>query len=146
MIYDFYLVSSSLALLPTLKYYRLRSFSTIIFELPLDPFKVQFLVIINDVFVGPNIFDILTCAKYLLRESTTRDGASTRVTWGPWIQSRYHYTPRCIHRARTMTHGSIWWDLNTRPSIYNHFNFTTCFAPPRAVYICLALLLLINLD
>ena len=65
MIYDFYLVPSSLALLPTWKYYRLRSFSTIIFELPLDPFKVQFLVIINDVFVGPNIFDILTCAKYL---------------------------------------------------------------------------------
>ena len=129
MIYDFYLVPSSLALLPTLKYYRLRSFSTIIFELPLDPFKVQFLVIINDVFVGPNIFDILTCAKYLLRESTTRDGASTRVTWGPWIQSRYHYTPRCIHRARTMTHRSIWWDLNTRPSIYNHFNFTTFYAP-----------------
>ena len=65
MIYDFYLVSSSLALLPTLKYYRLRSFSTIIFELPLDPFKVQFLVIINDIFVGPNVFDLLTCAKYL---------------------------------------------------------------------------------
>ena len=80
MIYDFYLVPSSLALLPTLKYYRLRSFSTIIFELPLDPFKVQFLEIINDILVGPNIFHILTCAKYLLRESTTRDGASTRVT------------------------------------------------------------------
>ena len=53
-----YLIWSSSSLLPILKSHTLCSFSTINFKYPLDPFKIQFLFTINDVFVGPVILDM----------------------------------------------------------------------------------------
>jgi hypothetical protein len=55
--FDLCLVWSSSTFLPTLKYHRLCSFSSINFELPLNPFKIQLLMTINGVFVGPTILD-----------------------------------------------------------------------------------------
>jgi hypothetical protein len=57
--FDLCLVWFSSTFLPTLKSHRLHSFSTINFELPLDPFNIQLLLAINDVFVGSMILNYL---------------------------------------------------------------------------------------
>ena len=59
--------------------------------------------------------------------------AGSHVTWGPGIQSRYHYTLGASTGPEPWRTGKFRGDLNMRPSNYNQFqqfHFTTCSAPP----------------